>query len=59
MAINVSVQYKGGFLPGILLYYTAVVDPMLLPSGKPFKCHGEFFSLQPKFPPKRSDNFSP
>ena len=34
MAINVSVQHNGGFLPGI--YYT--VGSMLLPSsGNPFK----------------------
>ena len=36
MAINVSVQYDGGFLPDIILF-----DPMLLPSGNPFKCHEE------------------
>ena len=35
MAINVSVQHNGGLLPGIILF----VDPMLLPSGNPFKCH--------------------
>ena len=34
MAINVSVQYNGGFLPRH--YY---VDPMLFPSENPFKCH--------------------
>ena len=34
-AINVSVQCNGGLLPDI------IVDPMLLPSGNPFKCHKE------------------
>ena len=33
---------------------------MLLPSGNPFKCHGEFFlSLQPMIQPKRFDIFPP
>ena len=53
MAINVSVQHNGGFLPDIILYYT--VDPMLLPSGNPFKCHEEVSYLQPMIPPKRFD----
>ena len=36
------------------------VDPMLLPSGNPFRCHEDFFlSLQPMIPPKRSDIFPP
>ena len=43
MAINVSVQYYGG------ISYT--VDPMLLPSGNPFKCHEEILYLQPMIPP--------
>ena len=34
-------------------YYT--VDPMLLPSGNPFKCHQEILYLQPLIPPKRFD----
>ena len=42
MAINVSVQYNGGLLPD---NYT--VDPMLPPSGNPFKRHEEVLSLQP------------
>ena len=50
MAINVSVQYNGGLLPDI---YT--VDPMLFPSGNPFKCHEEVLYLQPLIPPKRFD----
>ena len=54
MAINVSVQYYGRFLPNIIL----LVDPMLLPSGNPFECHEEVLSfLQPMIPPKRSDVF--
>ena len=33
--------------------YTA--DPMLLPSGNPFKCHEEVLSFQPMILPKRFD----
>ena len=55
MAINVSVQYNSGLLPDIIL----TVDPMLLPSGNPFKCHEEVSYLQPMIPPKRFDIFSP
>ena len=37
-----------------------IVDPMLLPSGNPFKCHeAEVWSLQPMIPPKRFDIFPP
>ena len=32
---------------------------MLPPSGNPIKCHDEYSSLQPMFPPKRFDNFPP
>ena len=54
MAINVSVQYDGGFLPDI------TVDPMLLPSGNPFfKCHEEVLYFQLLIPPKRFDIFFP
>ena len=53
MAINVSVQYNGGLLPGIILltqcYYL----------GNSFKCHEEVLYLQPMIPPKRFDIFSP
>ena len=52
MAINVSVQYDGGFLPDIILL-------MLLPSGNPFKCHEEVLYFQLLIPPKRFDIFSP
>ena len=53
MAINVSVQSNGGLLPDIIL----MIDPMLLPSGNPFKCHEEVLSLQPMIPPKGFDIF--
>ena len=33
MAINVSVQYNGGFL----LTFDYNIDPRLLPSGNPFQ----------------------
>ena len=55
MAINVSVQYDGGFLPD--RHYT--VDPMLLPSGNPFKSHEEVLYFQLLIPPKRFDIFPP
>ena len=38
-------------------HYT--VDPMLLPSGNPFKCHEEVLYFQLLIPPKRFDIFSP
>ena len=41
-------QYNGGLLSE---HYT--VDPMLLPSGNPFKRHEEVSYLQPLIPPKR------
>ena len=44
MAINISVQYNGGFLPDIR-YYT--VDPRLLPSENTFKYHVVALSFQP------------
>ena len=56
MAINVSVQYNGGLLPDIILLS---VDPMLFPSGNPFKCHEEVLYLQPLIQPKRFDIFPP
>ena len=56
MAINVSVQqYNGGLASP--RYYN--VDPMLLQSGNPFKCHEEVLYLQPMISPKRFDIFSP
>ena len=53
MAIYVSVQYNDGLLPDVTF------DPMLFPSGNPFKCHEEISYLQPFVPPKRFDIFSP
>ena len=52
MAINVSVQYNGEFLPDIIPYYS--VDPIYATNiGEPFKPHEEILSLlQPMFPPK-------
>ena len=50
MAINVSIQYNGSLLPDVI-----TVDPMLSPSGNPFKCHEEVLYLQPLIPPKRFD----
>ena len=53
MEINVSVQYNGGFL----------LDTILLTRcgyiGEPVSYHEEVLSLQPMFPPKPSDIFSP
>ena len=53
MEINVSVQYNGGFLPDIILLtrYGYI--------GEPVWYHEEVLSLQPMFPPKPSDIFSP
>ena len=56
MAINLSVQHNGGFLPDIICY---TVYPMLLPSGNPFKCHEEVLSLQPLISSKRFDISTP
>ena len=54
MAINVSVQYDGGFLPDIVLltqcYYRR---------GTRLKCHEEVLYFQLLIPPKRFDIFSP
>ena len=55
MAIHVSVQHTNEFLPDI--NYT--VDPMLIPSGNPFKCHEEVLSLQPMIPPNVLTLFPP
>ena len=48
MAINVSIQYIGGLLLDIVS-----VDPILSPSGNPFKGHEEVMYLQPLIPLKR------
>ena len=55
MAINISVQYNGGFLSDIIL----LTQSMLLPSGNPFKCHEEVLYFQLLIPPKRFDIFPP
>ena len=56
MAINVSVQHNGGFLPGTIL----LTQLMLLPSsGNPFKCHEEVSYLQPMIPPTKRFDISP
>ena len=56
MAIDVNVQCNGGFLPDIILFTLG----MSLQSGNPTKCHEEVFDfLQPMFPPKRFDTFTP
>ena len=54
MAINVNVQYNGGFL---FRHYT--VDPMSSASGNLFRWHEEVLYLQPLIPPKRFDIFFP
>ena len=51
IAINVILQYNGGLLLDII----NTVNPMLLPSGNPSKCHEEVLSLQPMMPRKRFD----
>ena len=38
-------------------HYT--IDTMSPPSGNPFKCHEEVWSLQPTIPPKHFDTFPP
>ena len=55
MAINVSVQYSGGFLPDTIILLTLCHSP----SGDPIKYHEYVLSLQPMIPPKRFDIFSP
>ena len=40
-----------------ITHYT--VDPMLLPSGNPFKCDEEVLYFQLLIPPKRFDIFPP
>ena len=50
---NVSVQYNGGLLPDIILLTRCGYI------GEPVRCHDEVLSLQPMFPPKPVDIFSP
>ena len=49
MAIDISVQCKGGLLPDIILLTQCY--------GNPFQCHEEVLYLQPMIPPKRFDTF--
>ena len=55
MVINIIAQYNEWWASP--RHYT--VDPRLLPSGNPFKCHEENLCLQPMIPPKRFDIFPP
>ena len=54
MAINVNVQYNGGFLPGIILW-----TQCYLHRGTCLNDMKRFLCLQPLIPPKRFDIFSP
>ena len=54
MAINVSIQYNSGFLPGIILLTQCYYH-----RGTRFKCHEDVLYLQPMIPPKRFDIFPP
>ena len=58
MAINVNVQYNGGFLPDTILLTQCYLHrgTCLMPL---FKCHEEVLYLQPLIPPKRFDIFPP
>ena len=53
MAVNVSVQNNGGFLPDIIL-----LTQMLLPTGSPIK-YQKVLSLQPMIPSKRFEIIPP
>ena len=55
MAINVSVQHNGGFLPGFILLTRCYYHR----GTRLNKCHEEVLYLQPMIPPKRFDNFPP
>ena len=54
MAINVSVQHNGGFLPGIILLTQCYYH-----RGTRFNAMKRFLYLQPMIPPKRFDIFPP
>ena len=54
MAINVNVQYNGGFLPDIILLTQCCYLHREL-----CECHEEVLYLQLLIPPKRFDIFSP
>ena len=57
MAIDVSVQYNGGFLPDIIL----LTECYYHHRGTRLSAMKRFFALtlQPMIPPKRFDIFSP
>ena len=52
MAINVSVQYNGGFLPDLILLTLCYYHPS---AKNPIKCHEEVLPWQPMFPLKHFD----
>ena len=54
MAINVNVQYNGGFLPDIIL-----LTRCYLHRGTCLNAMKRFCNLQPLIPPKRFDIFFP
>ena len=54
MAINVSVQYNVGLLPGIILLIRCYYH-----RGTRLNAMERFLSLQPMIPPKRFDIFPP
>ena len=54
MAINVSVQHNGGFLPDIMLLTQCYYH-----RGTRLNAMKRFWSLQPMIPPKRFDIFPP
>ena len=54
VAIDVNVQYNGGFLPDIILLTRCYMH-----RGTCLKCHEEVLYLQPLIPPKRFDIFFP
>ena len=56
MAINVIVQYDGGFLPDIILLTQCYYHRG---TRLKFKCHEEVLYFQLLIPPKRFDIFPP
>ena len=61
MAIDVSVQYHGGFSPEIVLTVNPMLLLILISSGNSLniKCRQEVLSLQSMILPKRFDIFPP
>ena len=54
MAINISIQYNGGFLPDIILLTQCYYH-----RGTRLNAMKSFLSLLPMIPPKRFDIFPP